>query len=210
MNLNDEIDISGAAEIIQKLIGWVGVVALILGGIAMYVAIPIIGKISCLYCPTPAGYLYILLAVLSGLIIWHGKIKYLYFTGGLAGILLAWDVYSSTTIGYALQMLISGGLAPSMGGQMDPVMTQMMQNTDLNIPLGWIVLAMGALLLILSPQMENKSQQEVTTSASPKEQNLKERMQELDSIVKMYKEGNLSGNEFSKLKEEIIGGKKNK
>jgi len=210
MNLNDEIDISGVADIIQKLVGWVGVVALILGGIAMYVTIPIIGKIACLYCPTSAGYLYILLAVLSGLIIWHGKVKYLYLTGGLACVLLAWDVYSSTTIGYALQMLMSGGLTPSMGGQMDPVMAQMMQNTELNIPLGWIVLAMGALLLILSPQMEKKDQQQLTTPASPREQNLKERMQELDGIVKMYKEGNLSGNEFSHLKEEIIGAKKNK
>jgi hypothetical protein len=69
---------------------------------------------------------------------------------------MAYDVYSATTIGYAMQMLLSGGLTPSMGGQMDPIMAQMMQNTELSIPVSWIVLGVGTLLMILTPQLEKK------------------------------------------------------
>jgi len=208
MNLNEEIDITRATGVIQKLIGYIGAIALLIGGIAMYGDLPIIGRVTCLYCPTPSGYLYIVLAILAGFLIYAEKIKFLYLTGGLAFLLLAYDAYSATTIGYAVQMLLSGGLAPSMGGQMDPVMSQMMQNTELSIPIAWILIGLGALLMVMSPQIEAKKDEK--TSINPREAHLQERIQELDKIVKMYKEGDISKQEFSHLKEEILGTTKEK
>ncbi|ABD40907.1 hypothetical protein Mhun_1159 [Methanospirillum hungatei JF-1] len=208
MNLNEEIDITRATGVIQKLIGYIGAIALLIGGITMYVDLPIIGRVTCLYCPTPSGYLYIVLAIVAGFLIYAEKIKFLYLTGGLAFLLLAYDAYSATTIGYAVQMLLSGGLAPSMGGQMDPVMSQMMQNTELSIPIAWILIGLGALLMVMSPQIEAKKDEK--TSINPREAHLQERIQELDKIVKMYKEGDISKQEFSHLKEEILGTTKEK
>lgn len=208
MNLNEEIDITRATGVIQKLIGYIGAIALLIGGITMYVDLPIIGRVTCLYCPTPSGYLYIVLAIVAGFLIYAEKIKFLYLTGGLAFLLLAYDAYSATTIGYAVQMLLSGGLAPSMGGQMDPVMSQMMQNTELSIPIAWILIGLGALLMVMSPQIEAKKDEK--TSINPREAHLQERIQELDKIVKMYKDGDISKQEFSHLKEEILGTTKEK
>ena len=208
MNLNEEIDITKATGVIQKLIGYIGATALLIGGIAMYVELPIIGRVTCLYCPTVSGYLYIVLALAAGFLVYAEKIKFLYLTGGLAFLLMAYDVYSATTIGYAVQMLLSGGLTPSMGGQMDPIMTQMMQNTDLSIPIAWIITGIGALLMVMTPQIVAKEDEK--TPINPREANLQERMQELDKIVKMYKEGDLSKQEFSHLKEEIIATTKEK
>jgi len=208
MNLNEEIDITRATGVIQKLIGYIGAIALLIGGITMYVDLPIIGRVTCLYCPTPSGYLYVVLAIVAGFLIYAEKIKFLYLTGGLAFLLLAYDAYSATTIGYAVQMLLSGGLAPSMGGQMDPVMSQMMQNTELSIPIAWILIGLGALLMVMSPQIEAKKDEK--TSINPREAHLQERIQELDKIVKMYKEGDISKQEFSHLKEEILGTTKEK
>jgi hypothetical protein len=105
-------------------------------------------------------------------------------------------------------MLLSGGLAPSMGGQMDPVMSQMMQNTELSIPIAWILIGLGALLMVMSPQIEAKKDEK--TSINPREAHLQERIQELDKIVKMYKDGDISKQEFSHLKEEILGTTKEK
>jgi len=203
MNLNEEINMNQATGFIQKLVGYIGAFALLIGGIAMYVYLPAIGRVACLYCPTPSGYIYVLLALAAGFLIYKNKITFLYLIGGLAFILLAYDVYSATTIGYALQMLMSGGLTPSMGGQMDPIMSQMMQDTGLSIPLAWIVLGLGALLMVLVPQIETKNEEK--TLASPRESHLKERIQELDKIVAMYKDGDLSKLEFDHLKEEIFG-----
>ncbi len=208
MNLNEEIDITRATGVIQKLIGYIGAIALLIGGITMYVDLPIIGRVTCLYCPTPSGYLYVVLAIVAGFLIYAEKIKFLYLTGGLAFLLLAYDAYSATTIGYAVQMLLSGGLAPSMGGQMDPVMSQMMQNTELSIPIAWILIGLGALLMVMSPQIEAKKDEK--TSINPREAHLQERIQELDKIVKMYKDGDISKQEFSHLKEEILGTTKEK
>lgn len=208
MNLNEEIDITKTTGVIQKLIGYIGATALLIGGIAMYVELPIIGRVTCLYCPTVSGYLYIVLALAAGFLVYAEKIKFLYLTGGLAFLLMAYDVYSATTIGYAVQMLLSGGLTPSMGGQMDPIMTQMMQNTDLSIPIAWIITGIGALLMVMTPQIVAKEDEK--TPINPREANLQERMQELDKIVKMYKEGDLSKQEFSHLKEEIIATTKEK
>ena len=86
---------------------------------------------------------------------------------------------------------------------MDPVMANMMQNTDLSIPVGWIVTTLGALLLVLVPQFEIKEDNK--RPVNPREANLQERMKELDKIVKMYKDGDLSKQEFAHLKEEILG-----
>ncbi|HOJ95926.1 MAG TPA: hypothetical protein PK024_03690 [Methanospirillum sp.] len=203
MNLNEEIDITRVTGVIQKLIGYIGAVALLIGGIAMYVELPVIGRVTCLYCPTSSGYLYIILAFVAGFLVYAEKIKFLYLTGGLAFILLAYDAYSATTIGYAVQNLLSGGLAPSMGGQMDPVLTQMIQNTELSIPIAWIVIGLGALLLVLAPQIEGK--EDTKAPSDPREAHLQERIQELDKIVNMYKDGDISKQEFSRLKEEILG-----
>ncbi|PWR73299.1 SHOCT domain-containing protein [Methanospirillum stamsii] len=208
MNLNDEIDLGQVTGVMQKLIGYIGVVALLIGGIAMYVDLPVIGRVTCLYCPTPSGYFYIILALASAFLLYSGWTKLLYLTGGLAFVLMAYDGYSSTTMGYAVQMLLSGGLTPSMGGQMDPVMAQMMQNTDLSIPVGWIVTALGALLLILVPKIEADTDEKAP--ANPREANLQERMKELDKIVAMYKDGDLSKQEFNRLKEDILGTTKEK
>lgn len=204
MNLNEEVDLSQMAGIIQKLVGYIGAVALLVGGVTMYLELPIIGRITCLYCPTPSGIAYMILAIIASFLIYHGWFKFLYLTGGLAFIFMAWDVYSATSIGYALSMIMSGGLTPSMGGgELDPVMANMMQNTQFSIPIAWIVIGVGALLMIIAPQVEQKKDQESTRS--PREENLRERMQELDKLVKMYKEGDLSKQEFIRLKEEILG-----
>lgn len=202
MNLNEEIDITNATGVIQKLIGYIGAIALLIGGIAMYVELPIIGRVTCLYCPTPSGYLYIVLALVAGFLVYAEKIKFLYLTGGLAFLLLAYDAYSATTIGYAVQNLLTGGLAPSMGGQMDPVLTQMMQNIRFSIPTAWILISLGALLMVMTPQIEAKEGEK--TPINPREANLQERIQELDKIVKMYKDGDISKEEFGHLKEEIL------
>ncbi len=203
MNLNEEIDITRATGVIQKLIGYIGAVALLIGGIAMYVELPVIGRVTCLYCPTASGYLYIILALAAGFLVYTQKIKFLYLTGGFAFLLLAYDAYSATTIGYAVRMLLSGGLTPSTGGQMDPVMAQMMQNAELSIPVAGIVIGLGALLLILAPRIETKEDNKAPSD--PREARLQERIRELDTIIQMYKDGDISKQEFSRLKEEILG-----
>ena len=208
MNLDEEIDITKVTGIIQKLAGYIGAIALLAGGIAMYVELPVIGRVTCLYCPTASGYLYILLALAAAFLVYAEKIKFLYLTGGLAFLLLAYDVYSATTIGYAMQMVLSGGLTPSMGGQMDPVMAQMIQNTELSIPIAWIIIGIGALLMILAPQIETKDEEK--KPADPREDKLQERIRNLDQIVKMYRDGDISRQELSQLKKEIFSIEKKK
>ena len=208
MNLNEEIDITKATGVIQKLIGYIGATALLIGGIAMYVELPIIGRVTCLYCPTASGYIYVILAFVTGFLLYAEKIKLLYLTGGLAFLLMAYDVYSATTIGYAMQMFLSGGLTPSMGGQMDPVMAQMIQNTKLSIPIAWIIIGIGALLMILAPQIETKDEEK--KPADPREEKLQERIRNLDQIVKMYRDGDISREELSQLKKEIFSIEKKK
>lgn len=208
MNLDEEIDITKVTGIIQKLAGYIGAIALLAGGIAMYVELPVIGRVTCLYCPTASGYLYILLALAAAFLVYAEKIKFLYLTGGFAFLLLAYDVYSATTIGYAMQMVLSGGLTPSMGGQMDPVMAQMIQNTELSIPIAWIIIGIGALLMILAPQIETKDEEK--KPADPREDKLQERIRNLDQIVKMYRDGDISRQELSQLKKEIFSIEKKK
>jgi len=208
MNLDEEIDITKVTGIIQKLAGYIGAIALLAGGIAMYVELPVIGRMTCLYCPTASGYLYILLALATAFLVYAEKIKFLYLTGGLAFLLLAYDVYSATTIGYAMQMVLSGGLTPSMGGQMDPVMAQMIKNTELSIPIAWIIIGIGALLMILAPQIETKDEEK--KPADPREDKLQERIRNLDQIVKMYRDGDISRQELSQLKKEIFSIEKKK
>jgi len=208
MNLDEEIDITKVTGIIQKLAGYIGAIALLAGGIAMYVELPVIGRVTCLYCPTASGYLYILLALAAAFLVYAEKIKFLYLTGGLAFLLLAYDVYSATTIGYAMQMVLSGGLTPSMGGQMDPVMAQMIQNTELSIPIAWIIIGIGALLMIMAPQIETKDEEK--KPADPREDKLQERIRNLDQIVKMYRDGDISRQELSQLKKEIFSIEKKK
>ena len=208
MNLDEEIDITKVTGIIQKLAGYIGAIALLTGGIAMYVELPVIGRVTCLYCPTASGYLYILLALATAFLVYAEKIKFLYLTGGFAFLLLAYDVYSATTIGYAMQMVLSGGLTPSMGGQMDPVMAQMIQNTELSIPIAWIIIGIGALLMILAPQIETKDEEK--KPADPREDKLQERIRNLDQIVKMYRDGDISRQELSQLKKEIFSIEKKK
>ncbi len=208
MNLDEEIDITKVTGIIQKLAGYIGAIALLAGGIAMYVELPVIGRVTCLYCPTASGYLYILLALAAAFLVYAEKIKFLYLTGGLAFLLLAYDVYSATTIGYAMQMVLSGGLTPSMGGQMDPVMAQMIKNTELSIPIAWIIIGIGALLMILAPQIETKDEEK--KPADPREDKLQERIRNLDQIVKMYRDGDISRQELSQLKKEIFSIEKKK
>jgi len=208
MNLDEEIDITKVTGIIQKLAGYIGAIALLAGGIAMYVELPVIGRVTCLYCPTASGYLYILLALATAFLVYAEKIKFLYLTGGLAFLLLAYDVYSATTIGYAMQMVLSGGLTPSMGGQMDPVMAQMIKNTELSIPIAWIIIGIGALLMILAPQIETKDEEK--KPADPREDKLQERIRNLDQIVKMYRDGDISRQELSQLKKEIFSIEKKK
>lgn len=208
MNLDEEVDITRVTGIIQKLAGYIGAIALLAGGIAMYVELPVIGRVTCLYCPTASGYLYILLALAAAFLVYAEKIKFLYLTGGLAFLLLAYDVYSATTIGYAMQMVLSGGLTPSMGGQMDPVMAQMIKNTELSIPIAWIIIGIGALLMILAPQIETKDEEK--KPADPREDKLQERIRNLDQIVKMYRDGDISRQELSQLKKEIFSIEKKK
>jgi hypothetical protein len=208
MNLDEEIDITKVTGIIQKLAGYIGAIALLAGGIAMYVELPVIGRMTCLYCPTASGYLYILLALATAFLVYAEKIKFLYLTGGLAFLLLAYDVYSATTIGYSMQMFLSGGLTPSMGGQMDPVMAHMIQNTKLSIPNAWKIIGIGALLLILAPQIETKDEEK--KPADPREDKLQERIRNLDQIVKMYRDGDISRQELSQLKKEIFSIEKKK
>ena len=208
MNLDEEVDITRVTGVIQKLAGYIGAIALLTGGIAMYVELPVIGRVTCLYCPTASGYLYILLALAAAFLVYAEKIKFLYLTGGFAFLLLAYDVYSATTIGYAMQMVLSGGLTPSMGGQMDPVMAHMIQNTKLSIPNAWKIIGIGALLLILAPQIETKDEEK--KPADPREDKLQERIRNLDQIVKMYRDGDISRQELSQLKKEIFSIEKKK
>ena len=121
MNLNDDIDVGQVTGLLRKLIGYIGVIALLSGGIAMYINLPVIGKCACLYCPTLSGYAYIILAVVSAILIYSSYTKLLYLTGGIAFLLIAYDVYAATTIGYAIQMILSGGLTPSMGVRWIPL-----------------------------------------------------------------------------------------
>ncbi len=192
-------------EVLQSLAGYLGAAALFIGGIAMYVNLPVIGQVTCMYCPTPNGVFYIILAVVSAYIVWLRRIKLLYITGGIACLLVAWDLYSATSIGYLIQMIFGSGLSPTMGGQMDPKITGMMQNAGFAIPTAWIVLAGGAFLLIFAPQFEKGGQAQ--PAPSPREQNLNERVQELDKIIRMYRDGDISKQEFSHLKEEIMRNK---
>jgi hypothetical protein len=62
--------------------------------------------------------------------------------------------------------------------------------------------------MILAPQIETKDEEK--KPADPREDKLQERIRNLDQIVKMYRDGDISRQELSQLKKEIFSIEKKK
>lgn len=187
--------------------GYLGSLCLFIGGLATFLSVPFIGQIGYLNGPTGSGVLFILCATLSVYITYTRRFFLLYLTGGIAGLMAASDILNATRLGYVVQMALGGGLTASMGGTQDPVVAQMMENTGFSIPAGWIILAAGIGILLMTPglvrQEEPPEKQGTGAGSSVKAV----RMKELENLITMYERGLITREEYQELKREIIGKK---
>lgn len=184
--------------------GYLGAVLLIIGGLATFFPFPLVGQIGYLNGPTGSGVLYILCALLSIYLVYSGRFFLLYLTGGLAALTAAYDIYSGTRLGYIMQMALGGGLTPSMGGAQDPILTSMMESAGLSIPTGWMVLAAGIGILMITPNLAQQNTEEKTPVKSTHDQILENRMKELDNLIIIYERGHITKDEYNELKKEIM------
>jgi len=187
--------------------GYLGAGCLLIGGLSTFVPIPFIGQIGYLNGPTGSGFLYILCAGLSAYIAYSGRFFLLYLTGGMAAITAGYDILSGTRLGYVVQMALGGGLTPSMGGTPDPIVAGMMQSTGFSIPTGWMVLAAGIGLLLVTPNLAQQKPEEKQPAQQTRDQILDNRMKELDNLIMIYERGHITKEEFTQLKNEIMGKK---
>ncbi|MFH0968797.1 MAG: hypothetical protein V1862_14055 [Methanobacteriota archaeon] len=198
---------SSALGALATGVGYLGAVCLFIGGLATFFPIPFIGQIGYMNGPTGSGFLFILCALLSIYIIYTSRFFLLYLTGGLAAIAAAFDIYSGTRLGYVAQMALGGGLTPSMGGAVDPVVSSMMQNAGFSIPTSWIILAAGIGILLITPNLAEQKPEEKQPVQKNRDQILENRMTELDNLITIYERGHINKEEFSQLKKEIMGKK---
>ena len=187
--------------------GYMGSLCLFIAGLATFLPIPFIGQIGYLHGPTGSGFLYILCAGLSVYITYTGRFFLLYLTGGISAVMAGFDILNGTRLGYVTQMALGGGLTPSMGGTPDPVVSGMMQSTGFSIPPGWIVLAAGIFILLITPNLAQQKQEEKQPVQMTRDQILENRMKELDNLILIYERGHITKEEFTQLKNEIMGRK---
>lgn len=199
---------SSALGILAVGTGYVGSLCLFLAGLSTFFAVPIIGQITYLNGPTGSGFVFLLCAGLSVYITYSGRFFLLYLTGGLSGVMAGLDIYNGTRLGYIVQMTLGGGLTPSMGGSQDPMLTSMMESTGLSISTGWMILAAGIFILIITPTLVQSKPGEQSPVQQTRDQILETRMKELDNLMNIYERGHLSKEEFNDLKKEIMGQKK--
>lgn len=198
---------SSALKAVAKGAGYIGALCLFAGGLSTFFPVPLIGQIGYLNGPTGSGFLYILLAGLSIYITYSGRFFLLYLTGGLAGIMAGFDILKGTRLGYIVQMVLGGGLSGGMGGAQDPIVAGMMQSAGFSVPTGWIVLGIGILILIVTPNLAAQKQEEKGAVRITRDQILDTRMKELDNLILMYERGHITKEEFHQLKQEIMGKK---
>lgn len=207
--MTDEIRIGDAAGSALTLLaagaGYTGSLCLFIGGLATFFPVPLVGQIGYLNGPTGSGILFILCACLSAYITWSGRYFLLYLSGGIAGAMAGFDILNATRLGYVVQMALGGGLSASMGGTPDPIVAGMMENSGFSIPTGWMVIAAGIFILMITPSLVQKQQDEKTPVTQTRDQILETRMKELDNLIMIYERGHISRDEFNELKKEIMG-----
>jgi hypothetical protein len=204
---NSEDVTSSLLTTLAKGAGYIGSVCLLIGGLSTMVNLPFIGQIGYLNGPTGSGFVYMLLAGISIYITYSGRLFLLYLTGGLAGIMAAYDILKGTRLGYIVQMVLGGGLTGGAGGTQDPIVTGMMQDAGFSIPAGWIALGIGILLLLITPNLSVPKKEEKGVVQQTRDTILQTRMKELDNLILMYERGHISKEEFHQLKKEIMGKK---
>lgn len=188
--------------------GYLGSLCLLIGGLSTFFPVPFIGQITYLNGPTGSGFLYILCACLSLYITYSGRFFLLYLSGGLAAVAAGYDILNGTRLGYVVQMTLGGGLTPTMGGTPDPIVSGMMQNVGFSIPTGWMILAAGIFILLITPNLAQKKpedEKENQPVKSSRDQILENRMKELDNLILIYERGHITKEEFNQLKKEIMG-----
>ncbi|MDD1730215.1 MAG: hypothetical protein LUQ50_14245 [Methanospirillum sp.] len=201
---------SSALQVVTQLAGYGGSLCLFIGGLSTFFSIPLIGQITYLNGPTGSGFLYLLVAGLSVYITYTSRFFLLYLSGGLAAVMMGFDILNGTRIGYVMQMALGGGLSASMGGgsgSQDPIVSGMMQNAGFTIPTAWMILAGGIFILLITPSLAQKKQDEKPGNQPVKttrDQILENRMRELDNLILIYERGHISKEEFDNLKKEIM------
>lgn len=212
MGTKEDMGIGEAASSVLSILavgtGYVGSLCLFLAGLSTFFAVPLIGQITYLNGPTGSGFVFLLCAGLSAYITYSGRFFLLYLTGGLAGVMAGLDIYNGTRLGYIVQMTLGGGLTPSMGGSQDPILTGMMESTGFSVPTGWMVLAAGIFILLITPTLAQSKPGDQPPVKETRDQILENRMKELDNLMTIYERGHLSKEEFNDLKREIMGQKK--
>lgn len=198
---------SSALGVLAMGTGYLGSLCLFIAGLSTFFAVPFIGQITYLNGPTGSGFVYLLCAGLSVYITYSGRFFLLYLSGGVSAVTAAYDVFSGTRLGYVVQMTLGGGLTPSMGGAPDPILSGMMQDTGFSIPVGWMVLAAGIFVLLITPNLAQQKTKEPETAQKTRDTILENRMSELDNLITIYERGHITKEEFSDLKKEIMGRK---
>jgi len=196
-----------ALEAVTMLAGYAGSLCLFIGGLTTFFPVPFLGQITYLNGPTGTGFLYLLLAGVSVYITYIRKFFLLYVSGGIAALAAGYDILNGTRIGYVMQMALGGGLSASMGGNQDPIVSGMMQNAGFTIPTAWMVLAAGMFILLVTPSLAQKKNEEKTgpqPAKSKRDQILETRMKELDNLILIYERGHITKEEFTRLKAEIM------
>lgn len=201
MKIGDVAD--SALGMIAMGTGYVGSLCLFIGGLATFLPLPFIGQIGYLHGPTGSGFLYILCAGLSAYITYTKRFFLLYLTGGISAVMAGFDILNGTRLGYVTQMALGGGFSPSMGGT-DPIVSGMMENAGFSIPVGWMILAAGIFILVITPNLAQQKQTEKPAVQVTRDQILETRMEELDNLISIYERGHITREEFSQLKKEIM------
>jgi hypothetical protein len=211
----DDIQFSDVASSALTMLaigsGYIGSLCLFLGGLATFFPVPFIGQIGYLTGPTGSGFLYILCAGLSVYITYSGRFFLLYLTGGIAAVIAAFDILNATRLGYVIQMALGGGMSAGPGVAQDPIVAGMMQEAGFSIPTGWIILAAGIFILMITPNLASQKPEDsrplAEKSATSRDVILDNRMKELDNLIMIYERGHITKDEFHQLKQEIMGKK---
>jgi hypothetical protein len=211
MSAKDEVSLgdvaSSALGSLALMTGYLGSLCLFLAALSTFFAVPFLGQLTYLNGPTGSGFVYLLCAALSVYVTYTRRFFLLYLTGGLSAVMAGYDVLNGTRLGYVIQMTLGGGLTPSMGGAPDPILTGMMQDTGFSIPTTWMMLAAGIFILVITPNLAQKEPEEVKATPKSRDDILEKRMSELDNLITIYERGHITKEEFTNLKNEIIGKK---
>jgi hypothetical protein len=135
----------------QQLVGFGGAILLLIGVFLPVISAPIVGAISLINNGQGDGSVILILAIITIILVFVNKVELLWIPAGLSGLILVLDFYHmSSRISRMKEEMTS-----QMQGNMFGGLAEAMMST-VQLQYGWVVLAIGCVLLILAPFIKNE------------------------------------------------------